>query len=62
MMAVVVVVVEVAIAAAAAVAAEGVAAVACVERCDVPVGASVAAETEIAPVADGDACELEQGD
>lgn len=60
-MAVVVVVVEVANA-AAAVAAETVAAVACVERCDVPVGASVAAGTEIAPVADGDACELEQGD
>lgn len=55
------VVVEVATA-AAAVAAERVAAVACVERCDVPVGASVAAVTEIAPVADGDACELEQGD
>lgn len=44
----------------AVVAAERVSAVACVERCDVPVGAFVAIVVEIATDAGGDAYELEQ--
>lgn len=38
-----------------------VAAVACAEHCDVPVGAFVAVVVEIATDAGGDACELGQG-